>query len=61
MDKNFSELSSELKYTDQKNNVEVAVIKICQPQMDDSKDALLERIKLLEDKLDKGVTITTTT
>lgn len=58
----FSELSSELKYTDQKRiMLEVAVIKICQPQMDDSKDALLERIKLLEDKLDKGVTITTTT
>lgn len=57
----FSELSNELKYTDQKRvMLEVAVIKICQPQMDDSKDALLERIKVLEEKLAEGIVVQAT-
>jgi len=56
----FSELSNELKYTDQKRILlEVNIIKICQPIMDESRDALLDRIKLLEQKLSQGLMVAT--
>ncbi|NLK20609.1 MAG: DNA polymerase III subunit gamma/tau [Epulopiscium sp.] len=56
----FSELSNELKYTDQKRIVlEVSVMKICQPRMDESGDALLSRIKQLEEKLARRIRVET--
>ncbi|WP_058486969.1 DNA polymerase III subunit gamma/tau [Defluviitalea phaphyphila] len=56
----FSELSNDLKYADQKRILlEVTVIRICQPIMDDSNHSLIDRIKLIEEKLEKGIRIET--
>ncbi|NLK98665.1 MAG: DNA polymerase III subunit gamma/tau [Epulopiscium sp.] len=56
----FSELSNELRYTDQKRILlEVNIIKICQPNMDESRDALLDRVKQLEQKLSQGFMVAT--
>lgn len=56
----FSELSNELRYENQKRIVlEVAIIKICQTSMDESRDALLDRIIQLEKKLADGLSVTT--
>ena len=51
----FSELSGQLKYASQKRVLfEVALIKLCVPAMESSQDALLDRIRALEDKLERG-------
>lgn len=47
----FSELSGQLKYATQKRVLmEVTFIKLCRPQMEQTQDALLDRIRLLEEK-----------
>lgn len=52
----LSELSNELRYTTQKRILlEVGFIKLCQPQMETGTDSLLDRIRVLEDKLENGV------
>lgn len=51
----FSELSNQIKYSTQKRVlVEIAVIKLCKPQMDAQVDGLLDRIKNIEAQLEKG-------
>lgn len=56
----FSDLSSQLKYATQKRVIlEVALIKLCIPQMEVRNDTLLERIRVVEEKLEKGVIIQT--
>lgn len=51
----FSELSGQLKYAAQKRVLtEVALIKLCRPQMETKQDALLDRIRALEQRLDNG-------
>ena len=56
----FSDLSSQLKYATQKRVIlEVALIKLCIPQMEVRNDTLLERIRVVEEKLEKGVSIQT--
>lgn len=51
----FSELSGQLKFATQKRVLfEVTLIKLCRPQMETSQDALLERIRLVEKKLEEG-------
>lgn len=51
----FSELSNQIKYASQKRvMVEVALIKLCKPQMENNYEDILNRLKLLEDKLEKG-------
>lgn len=51
----FSELSGQLKYAAQKRVItEVALIKLCRPQMEAKQDALLERIRALEQRLENG-------
>ncbi|MGL6202037.1 MAG: DNA polymerase III subunit gamma/tau [Lachnospiraceae bacterium] len=50
-----SELSSQLKYATQKRvMLEVAFIKLCRPQMETEPDSLLDRIRVLEEKLEQG-------
>ncbi len=50
----FSELSGQLKYAAQKRVLlEVALIKLCRPQMEDSKDAVLERLRAVESQIEK--------
>ena len=48
----FSELSSQIRYAPRKRVLlEMALIKLCRPQMETSYDSLINRIKILEDKL----------
>ena len=52
----FSELSGQMKYSTQKRVlVEVALIKLCKPQMEKNFDSLLDRISALESQLENGV------
>ena len=47
----FSELSGELKYAAQKRvPLEVALIRLCRPQADETADALTDRVRILEKK-----------
>ena len=51
----FSELSGQIKYASQKRIlVEIALIKLCKPEMEEKKDSLLDRIRQLEEKLESG-------
>ena len=51
----FSELSGQLKYAAQKRVLlEVALIKLCTPAMETSSDSILDRIRVLEEKLEQG-------
>ncbi len=52
----FSELTNQLKYATQKRvMLEVALIKLCTPAMESSQDSLLDRIRAVEEKVDKGI------
>ena len=52
----FSELSGQLKYATQKRvMLEVALIKLCTPAMETEKDSLLDRIRAVEEKVEKGM------
>lgn len=52
----FSELSGQIRYAAQKRIlVEIALIKLCKPEMETSQDSVLDRIRQVEDKLEKGV------
>ncbi len=52
----FSELSGQIRYSVQKRIlVEVALIKLCRPQMETEQDAVLDRIRQVEEQLEKGV------
>lgn len=54
----FSDLSNQLKFATQKRVlVEAAFIKLCKPQMEDNYESLLNRIDVLEKKLEKGVVV----
>lgn len=54
----FSELSGQLKYATQKRILlEVALIKLCTPAMEVAQDALLDRIRALEEKIENGVSM----
>ena len=52
----FSELSSRMKYATQKRiMLEVTMIKLCKPEMETNSDTLLDRIRVLEEKMEKGL------
>lgn len=52
----FSELSNQLKYATQKRVLlEVALIKLCKPQMETDQTSLLERIRSIEEQVKEGV------
>ena len=52
----FSDLSGQMKYSSQKRIlVEVALIKLCRPQMEQSREDLVDRIEQLEKKIERGV------
>lgn len=51
----FSELSSEIRYSTQKRVVlELAIIKLTTPQMEVNHDSILERLRVLEKKVEEG-------
>ena len=52
----FSELSGQLRYATQKRvMLEVALIKLCTPAMESNEDSLLDRIRAVEEKVEKGI------
>ena len=52
----FSELSGQIKYAAQKRIlIEIALIKLCRPSMETDTGSLLDRIRVIEDKLENGV------
>ena len=54
----FSELSNQIKYASQKRVlVEIALIKLCQPVMEMNLDSLYDRVRVLEEKLQNGVMV----
>lgn len=54
----FSELSNQIRYATRKRVlIEIALIKLCKPEMEQNMDSILDRIKLLEEKLEKGVVV----
>ena len=53
----FSELSSDIRYAAQKRILtEIALIKLCRPQMENREDTVLDRIRNLEEQVEKGIT-----
>lgn len=51
----FSEMSNQIRYATQKRvTLELAVIKLTTPQMEDNMDSVLDRIRVLEDKVERG-------
>lgn len=54
----FSELGNQVRYATQKRIlIEIAIIKLCKPQMETSYDALIDRIESMEYKLEKGIVV----
>ena len=52
----LSDLSSQIRYASQKRIlIEIAVIKLCKPQMETSYDSLIDRLTTLEEKLEEGI------
>ncbi len=54
----FSELSNQIRYAARKRVlIEIALIKLCKPEMEQSYDALLDRIRQIEEKLESGIVV----
>lgn len=54
----LSELSGRIRYAGQKRIlIEMALIKLCRPQMEISQDSLLDRLRAVEQQLEKGVVL----
>lgn len=54
----LSDLSNQLRYATQKRVLtEVTLIRLCAPQMEQSYDSLLDRLRQLEEKVEQGVPI----
>ena len=52
----FSELSGQIKYATQKRIlIEIALIKLCRPDMETDTSSLSDRVRSLEEKLEKGI------
>ena len=55
----FSELANQMKYASQKRIlIEIAVIKLCKPEMEKDYSSIIDRVESLEKKLEKGVVMT---
>ena len=52
----FSELANQIKYASQKRIlVEIALIKLCKPEMETDNEALIDRVRQVEDKVENGI------
>ena len=52
----FSDLANQVKYSSQKRIlIEIALIKLCKPEMESTGDALVDRIARLEQKMAEGI------
>lgn len=57
----FSDLSNKIKYSSQKRIIlEITLIKLCKPEMESTNDALLDRITKLEQKIETGISVVST-
>ena len=54
----FSELSGQIRYAAQKRIlIEIALIKLCRPDMEKDYQSVLERVRVLEEKIENGIAI----
>lgn len=54
----FSELTNQIRFSSNKRVlVEIALIKLCCPSMEAKEDAILPRIRAVEDRLEKGIVL----
>ena len=54
----FSELSGQIKYAPQKRIlIEIALIKLCKPNMEQDYGSVVERVRAIEDQLENGVMV----
>lgn len=54
----LSELSGQIRYASQKRIlIEMALIKLCRPAMETDMESLTDRIRQMEDKLEKGIPV----
>lgn len=54
----FSALSNEMKYAAQKRVlIEMALIKLCKPEMEHDNESIINRIRVLEEKVANGITV----
>lgn len=54
----FSELSGQIKYAAQKRIlIEIALIKLCRPDMEKDYESVVERIRAVEEKIDNGIAV----
>ena len=52
----FSELTNQLRYSTQKRVlIELAIVKLCRPQMENNYESILNRLAVLEDMMERGV------
>ncbi len=52
----FSDLNGQLRYSTQKRVlIELAVVKLCKPQMENNYESVLNRLAVLEDLMERGV------
>lgn len=57
----LSEATAQAKYSQFSRTVyEMAMVKICEPEIEDTKDALIDRIAVLEEKMKNGASFTQT-
>ena len=57
----FSELSNQIRYAAQKRIlIEIALIKLCKPQMEDDLESLTARMRELEKKMEQGIPVAAT-
>lgn len=55
----FSDLSNQVKYASQKRVlIEVACIKLCKPEMETNYESLIDRLRVLEKKMEQGIVVT---
>ncbi len=54
----FSELSGQIRYASQKRIlVEIALIKLCKPEMETNQEAILDRIRQVEENIENGIVV----
>ena len=54
----FSDLAGQIKYASQKRIlVEIALIKLCKPEMETNQEALLDRIRQVEENIENGIVV----
>ena len=54
----FSELSNQIRYASQKRVlVEIALIKLCRPAMEQDNESLIDRIRILENRMEEGIVV----